>query len=93
VAVCTLEIDELAAQDLEGLSPKVAERVVERLVELEESATPRGDTIKTLQGFKIPTLRFRIGEYRAVFRVVDDRVVILRVIHRSGLDRTLKKLR
>ena len=88
-----LEFDERAGKDLEGLAPKIAEHIAERLLELRKSVKPRGDTIKPLQGFKIPTLRFWIGDYRAVFRVVEGRAVVLRVVHRSQLDRTLKKLR
>ena len=89
----SVEYDATAAQDFEGLSPKVAEHIVQRLLELQESVKPRGDTIKVLQGFKIPTLRFRVGDYRAVFRVFEQRVFVLRVVHRSRLDRSLKKLR
>jgi mRNA-degrading endonuclease RelE of RelBE toxin-antitoxin system len=54
---------------------------------------PRGDTIKVLKGFDVPTLRYRVGDYRTIFRVVEDRVVVLRIVHPSQLERTLKKLR
>lgn len=89
----TLEFDERAGKDLEGIDPKIAEHLVEKLLELQESVKPRGDTIKSLKGFKVPTLRYRVGDYRAVFRVLEGRVVVLRVVHRSQLDRSLKKLR
>jgi mRNA-degrading endonuclease RelE of RelBE toxin-antitoxin system len=93
VADYTLEFDERAVKDLEGISPKIAQHIVEKLLELEVSVRPRGDTIKSLKGFTVPTLRYRVGDYRAVFRVAEDRVVVLRVVHRSQLDRTLQKLR
>lgn len=66
--------------------------MVRRLAELEENPRPRGDTIKRLQGFSIPTYRFRVGDYRAVFRVSGARVVLLRIVHRSQLMRALRDL-
>lgn len=86
------EFDERATQDLEGLSPDVAARIVRRLAELEDRPLPRGDTIKRMAGFAIPTYRFRVGDYRAIFRVAATRVVILRVVHRSELDRAARGL-
>ena len=88
-----VEFADRARVDLAELSPPVAIRVVRRLKELEESPQPRGDTIKRLQGFSIPTFRFRVGDYRAVFRVAGMTVVILRIVHRSGLQRALRDLR
>lgn len=84
--------DERALQDLEALSSDVAIRIVRRLGELEESPLPRGDTVKRLTGLATPTYRFRVGDYRAVFRILGTRVVILRVVHRSELDRALRSL-
>ena len=87
-----LRFDERARKDLLELSADVAERIVRRLAELEEAPEPRGDTVKRLKGFAIPTFRFRVGDYRAIFRIAGTLVVILRVIHRSGLDRALRDL-
>jgi mRNA-degrading endonuclease RelE of RelBE toxin-antitoxin system len=60
--------------------------------ELAQDPSPRGDTVKRLVGFQVPTYRLRIGDYRAVFRVDVQRVRVLRVIHRSALDRALGDL-
>jgi mRNA-degrading endonuclease RelE of RelBE toxin-antitoxin system len=93
VASFELDFDSRAGEDLEDHSPEVAERILERLQELQENPQPRGDTIKHLRGFSTPTFRFRVGDYRAVFRIAGHRVVVLRVIHRSELDRALDDLR
>ncbi len=87
-----LQFDERAVQDLERLSPDVAARIVRRLRELEGDPRPRDDTIKRLQGFAIPTYRFRVGDHRTVFRLAGTRVILLRVVHRSELDRALRDL-
>lgn len=81
-----------AAEDLTALSPDVSDRIERRLTELETHPEPRGDTIKRLQGFATPTFRFRVGDYRAVFRLEGAVVVILRVVHRSQLDRALGRI-
>lgn len=88
-----VEFDDRARRDLAGLAPPVAARVVRRLKELEENPLPRGSTIKRLRGFSIPTFRFRVGNTRAVFRVAGMTVVVLRVVHRSELDRALEDFR
>ena len=44
------------------------------------------------KGFSIPTFRFRVGDYRAIFRIAETFVVILRIIHRSELERALRDL-
>jgi mRNA-degrading endonuclease RelE of RelBE toxin-antitoxin system len=92
VARYALRFDERARKDLQELSPDVAERIVRRLAELEEAPEARGDTVKRLKGFAIPTSRLRVGDYRAIFRIAATFVVILRVVHRSELDRALRGL-
>ncbi len=87
-----LRFDERSREDLEDLSPDVAARIVRRLAETQENPRPRGDTVKRLQGFSVPTYRFRVGDYRAVFRIAGTFVVVLRIIHRSELERALHDL-
>jgi len=88
-----VEFSPRAWRDLERLSPEVAERIARRTKELGNHPEPRGDTVKRLQGFGIPTYRFRVGDYRALFRVGMSVVRILRVVHRSELDRAVEDLR
>lgn len=87
-----LRFDERSRGDLRELSPDVASRIVRRLSEVEENPQPRGDTIKRLKGFVVPSYRFRVGDYRAIFRLAGTSVVVLRVVHRSELDRALRDL-
>ena len=92
MASYALEISERAQQDLEALSSDVTLRIARRLRQLEGNPHPRGDTIKRLHGFKIPKYRFRVGDYRAVFEILGSKVFVLRVVHRSQLDRALRKM-
>ena len=82
-----------AREDLAFLSPDVAFRVSVKVSELARDSRPRGDTIRRMSGFEVPTYRLRIGDYRAIFRVGPGFVWISRVIHRSRLDRALEDLR
>jgi len=82
-----------ALLDLRTLSGEVSLRIAKKLRELTQDPSPRGDTVKRLVGFSEPTYRLRSGDYRAVFRVEDKRVRILRVVHRSELERALGDLR
>ena len=86
------ELSPRAAQDLEGLSPDVAARILRKLSGLEGNPFPRGNTVKQLQGFDTPTYRLRIGDYRAVYRIRKTIVAVLRIIHRGELERALRDL-
>lgn len=88
-----VEYSPRAREDLAFLSPDVALRISAKVRELALDSRPRGDTIRRLSGLTVPTYRLRIGDYRAVFRVGPGVVWILRVIHRSRLDRVLEDLR
>jgi mRNA interferase RelE/StbE len=92
VARFALSFDARSREDLLALSPDVASRIVRRLAETQQNPRPRGDTIKRLQGFPVPTYRFRVGDYRALFRISGTCVVVLRIIHRSELERALRDL-
>jgi mRNA-degrading endonuclease RelE of RelBE toxin-antitoxin system len=92
VAAYAVRLSPRATQDLATLSGDVALRIAKKMRILTQDPSPRGDTVKRLLGFTIPTYRLRIGDYRAVFRVGGELVDILRVIHRSELDRALGDL-
>ena len=89
---CAVDLSDHAERDLDALSPDVGVRIGRRLRELAENPFPRGDTIKRLQGFDIPKYRFRVGDYRAVYEIQGSKVYVLRVVHRSQLDRALRDL-
>lgn len=87
-----LELSGRAREDLAALSPEVALRITKRMREIQENPHSRGDTIKRLHGFDPPAYRFRVGDYRIVYRIAGSRVGVLRVTHRSHLGRALREL-
>ena len=88
----TVELSPRVIEDLQALSSDAAARILKKLRQLEDSPFPLGDTVKQLQGFETPTYRLRIGDYRAVYRIYGTVVVILRINHRSELERALRDL-
>lgn len=73
-----IELKPKAEKDLKGLPKADLARVVERLRWLEEDL--RGD-VKRLTNHS-PEYRMRAGDYRALFEVDGDQVIVYRILHR-----------
>jgi mRNA interferase RelE/StbE len=68
-----------AVKDLRALEQKTARRVLEKIHGLENNLA--GD-VKRLTNFT-PEYRLRVGDYRVLFEIEDDRVIIYRIKHRG----------
>ena len=73
-----IELKPKAEKGLKGLSPSDLGRVVERLRWLEDDL--RGDVKRLNNHF--PEYRMRAGDYRALFEVAGNQVVVYRILHR-----------
>lgn len=73
-----------AVKDLEKLDPSVRQRIGKTLLRYEEN--PFAHSEKLINP-KIGTYRFRIGEYRVIFDIEGEDVVVLRVGHRREIYR------
>jgi mRNA interferase RelE/StbE len=73
-----IELKPKAEKDLKDLNPTDRGRVVERLRWLEDDL--HGDVKRLSNHF--PEYRMRAGDYRALFEVAGDRVVVYRILHR-----------
>ena len=74
-----IEFKPRAVRDLEALDRPIARRVLEGIRRLENGLS--GD-VKRLTNFT-PEYRLRVGDYRVLFEIEGDRVIIYRVRHRS----------
>lgn len=82
-----------AQKDLESLEPALRLQVLTRLNVLETDPLPRSkSSIKILRGFRPPLLRLRAGDFRVVFRLLQNTVEVLAVVNRKDLIRTLERL-
>ena len=68
-----------AVKDLDALDRPMARRVLEKIRGLENNLA--GD-VKRLTSFT-PEYRLRVGDYRVLFEIEGDRVIIYRIKHRS----------
>ena len=75
-----------AEKQLDGLSKQLQKRVVTKLTGLAQN--PRPPDAKALQATE-GLLRVRVGDYRVVYRVVDNpaEVTVIRIAHRSEVYR------
>ncbi len=73
-------VKESAKKDLKKLEKNIAKRVLIAIVELE--AYPDVSNIKMLKNFT-PAYRKRVGDYRILFEVEDQKITVYRIRHRK----------
>ena len=81
-----LTYTERAIKDIHKIEPNIKERIGKTLLRYV------GDPLKhaeKLTDSKLGEYRFRIGDYRVIFDLVGDEVVVLRVGHRKDIYRKL----
>ena len=87
-----VELDRDKAQkDLEDTDPPIRLRIVEKLRILEENPFPDGKTKKKLKGHE-KLYELKISDWRAVYSIEGQKVIVKRIIHRRELHRSLRKL-
>ena len=79
----TVTLRATAEKELDGLPEKVADRIMDRLLALEENPRPAG--CKKLKGRE--AYRVRVGEYRALYLINDKakEVIIESIGHRKDV--------
>ncbi len=73
-----LRITPRAEKDYRDIPPPIRTNIYRKLVALEDDL--RGD-VKKLTNFD-PPYRLRVGDYRVLFDVEGDEIVIYRILHR-----------
>ncbi|MEA3223221.1 MAG: type II toxin-antitoxin system RelE/ParE family toxin [Thermodesulfobacteriota bacterium] len=73
-----------ATKDIQELDPKIKKRIGKVLLRYEEN--PSANAVRLVNS-ELGTYRFRIGDYRVIFDLEGDEIVILRVGHRSDIYR------
>jgi mRNA interferase RelE/StbE len=67
------------SRDLKKISKNEAERILKRI---EENLPEKAGTFPSLTGSFAGMRKFRVGEYRVIFTIVEDTALILRISHR-----------
>ena len=73
-----------AIKDIDALDPAIKQRIGKTLLRYEHAPLTYAEPLKDSQ---LGSYRFRIGDYRIVFDLVDDQIVVLRVGHRREIYR------
>jgi mRNA interferase RelE/StbE len=73
-----------ALKDLDQLDRPIRKRIIEKLNELSADPTAYGSR---LTDSRLGSFRFRIGDWRVVFDITDDRIIVLRIGHRREIYR------
>lgn len=81
-------------KDVKRLEVKTFDHLHKALQRLTNNPFPSITTAKTIKKLKIkePTYGLRVGEYRVVYRIKTEKIIVLRIIHRKELQRELKRL-
>jgi mRNA interferase RelE/StbE len=74
-----IELKPRALRDLKGIDKTQARRIAEKIALMKDSLA--GD-VKRLTHFT-PEFRLRVGDYRVLFEVEGEKVIVYRVIHRK----------
>ena len=75
-----IEFNPKAIKDFKKLSPEIKRRINSKLISLQDNL--QGD-IKKLTNF-YPEYRLRVGNYRILFEIESERVIIHRIKHRKN---------
>ena len=82
-----VEFSPAARRQLRKLDPPILKRILRRIEKLEKQ--PRPKSAKKLQGSSEPLYRVRESDYRIVYSIEDDRLIVLvvRIGHRGEVYR------
>jgi len=73
-----------AIRDIDALDPAVKQRIGKALLRYEQAPLKYAEILKHSE---LGSYRFRIGDYRIVFDLEGDKVVVLRAGHRREIYR------
>ena len=73
-----------AIKDIRRLEPKIKNRMGKTLLHYEQDPLKYAEMITES---RLGTYRFRIGDYRVIFDLEGDEIVVLRIGHRKNIYR------
>jgi len=81
-------------KDIKGLKVKRINHLHKTLQRLTNNPFPNIETGRIIKKLEIkePTYRLRIGEYRIIYRVEIEKIIVLKIIYRKELEKELKRL-
>jgi len=77
-----VKLDDKAIKDLSKLNKQEASKILLKIEKLQEF--PKVANLKKLINF-IPPYRLRVGDYRVLFDIQDNKITVYRVRHRKDI--------
>jgi mRNA-degrading endonuclease RelE of RelBE toxin-antitoxin system len=89
----TIEFAREAEREIRTLPAAEARMILQEIQSRLSSEPFKGSKtrIKRLVGFTPPLYRLRVRDYRAYYRIVEQQVVVLTVLHKKDSERWLKR--
>ncbi len=85
-----VELSPRALRDLKAIPTETVRRILDDLEVLRSTPWPGPPKVKKLR--RLELYRLRTGDYRSIFEVLGETVVILRIVGRKELERILRTL-
>lgn len=79
-----VEYTKKTIKDLEKITSKIREKIIKKIKLYSKLDNPIASA-KTLRDYSIGEYRFRIDDYRVVFDVKNDTIIVLRIGHRRDI--------
>lgn len=76
-----IEWKENTLRELEKLESSISRRIIQKVEELQED--PFSKDIKRLKGET--AFRLRVGDYRVIFEIHGDKLIVIKVGHRKNI--------
>ena len=76
---CKIAFKMSVSRDLKKLRKNDAERIIEKI---EQELPEKADTFPLLTGKFAGLRKFRIGDYRVIYTIIEKTALILRISHR-----------
>jgi mRNA interferase RelE/StbE len=89
----TIELTYSAVEDLNNIPKDLLSSIISSFKHIAVQPFATSAKIKKLVGFKPPLYRVRSGDYRIIYRIEDSIIVIMRVINRKDLEKTIQSLK
>jgi len=77
-----VKLDDKAIKDLSKLNKQEASKILLKIEKLQEF--PKVANLKKLTNF-VPPYRLRVGDYRVLFNIEDNKITVHRVRHRKDV--------
>ena len=72
------------AKDLKKINPSDADKILTKLI---AKLSVNADEYPELQGRFAGLRKYRVGNYRVIYAIIDDSVLVLRIQHRKDVYR------